>query len=381
MLTKRQLALLSLGTSLSFWDIFNVPFIESYASKVVGEIPSTLILTAEMLGYVSGGLINGLIGTKYGRKSGIIASMAFVFLGSLLGLISSSLIELLIAEFIIGIGIEGEIAVVPAYVSEMIDPNFRGRAVGMTMMSGFLMSLLVGPTAVALGESNWKALFLPSLFISALALVIRLKFPESRMWVQKRREKLTFDRAVVVFLTAWFFSYFTGYSLFASPVFDLISNSVRGVTPNLAFAYMLYGDPLGVVVGSIINDSVERKYVAVFTNAATAVLMAVWPFTTSFAFLATGFTIMFLQGMKFPAMYAYTAESVGTKIRSLGQGIADGLGHLGGALGPLIYAVLSTSMGISWGTIAVGIASLGSALLFALFGTRTNRKPLHELKG
>jgi len=68
MLSKKQLALLSLGTSLSFWDIFNVPYIENYASKAIGEVSSTLILSAEMIGYFLGGMVNGYIASKYGRK-------------------------------------------------------------------------------------------------------------------------------------------------------------------------------------------------------------------------------------------------------------------------------------------------------------------------
>ena len=58
-LRKLDLALLSLGYSLAFFDIFNVPYIENYSSKEIGLVPSALILSAEMIGYVLGGLING----------------------------------------------------------------------------------------------------------------------------------------------------------------------------------------------------------------------------------------------------------------------------------------------------------------------------------
>lgn len=132
MLTKKQLALLSLGTSLSFWDIFNVPYIENYASKYIGEVSSVLILSAEMMGYFLGGFVNGLIATKYGRKVGLLSSMILIALGSLIGLLSINNIQLIIAELLIGIGIEGEVATVPSYVSEMVTKDFRGRAVGYT---------------------------------------------------------------------------------------------------------------------------------------------------------------------------------------------------------------------------------------------------------
>ena len=381
MLTKKHLALLSVGASLSFWDIFNVPYIENYASATIGQLSSTLILTSEMLGYVVGGIINGAISTRFGRKNGLITSMLFIFLGSLLGFLSSSVPELLMSEFVIGMGIEGEIAVVPAYVSEMTRPEFRGRAVGITSLGGFLMSLVVGPVAVYLGEDQWKLLFVPSILISALALVTRLWFPESKMWIKKRNETLKFDKSVVVFLVVWFASYFTGYALFATPVFNLISQNVSEMRPDVAFTYMLYGDPLGVVVGSVLNDLIERRTTTVMTNGLTSVLMVLWPFMHSYAFIAIGFTIMFLQGMKFPAMYAYTAENIGTKLRSLGQGIADGIGHLGGAVGPIVYVFMDGLTNVSIATQLVGLVSLIAGGFALAYGLKTNNRSLEELKG
>lgn len=117
MLTKKQLALISVRTSLSFWDIFNVPYIIKDVSTQLGYVSSSLILTSEMIGYFVGGGINGYIASKFGRKLGIILSMLIIFIGSLLGFLSQNYLQLIIAEFIIGFGIEGEIAVVPSYVS------------------------------------------------------------------------------------------------------------------------------------------------------------------------------------------------------------------------------------------------------------------------
>ena len=85
--------------------------------------------------------------------------------------------------------------------------------------------------------------------------------------------------------------------------------------------------------------------------------------------------------MKFPAMYAYTAENMGTKLRSLGQGIADGIGHLGGAVGPIVYVLLEGSTNILVATQVVGLVSLIAGGLTLAYGLRTNRRSLEELKG
>jgi len=379
MLSKKQLALLSLGTSLSFWDIFNVPYIENYASKAIGEVSSVLILSAEMIGYFLGGAVNGYIASKYGRKKGLLLSMFLIAIGSLIGFLSFNEIELIVAELIIGIGIEGEVATVPSYVSEMVSKDFRGRAVGYTTLFGFLMSLVVGPIAVILGEDYWRLLFLPSLAIALVAFIFRIRLPESGMWIEKKDEKIKWDDTIIIFTLIWFTSYFTGYALFSTPIFSTIAS--KGFeNSSLYFTYILYGDPLGVVIGSLVNDYLERKYSSSFANLISGILMMAWPFFTGLPFLAIGFIIMFFQGFKFPTMYAYTAENLGTKIRTLGYGIADGVGHLGGAVGPVIMAILYLE-NVSVSYVTTGIMAVISASLLMAFGIKTKGKSLHELKG
>jgi len=379
MLSKKQLALLALGTSLSFFDIFNVPYIENYASKAIGEVSSTLILAAEMIGYFLGGIINGYIASKYGRKTGLLLSMLLIAIGSLIGFLSLSVAQLIIAELIIGIGIEGEVATVPSYVAEMSSKDFRGRAVGYTSLAGFLMSLIVGPLAVLLGESNWRFLFIPSLALALISLVYRVKLPESKMWLEKRQEKMKWDKAVIIFLLVWFTSYFTGYSTFAPTIFSTIAS--KGFeNSNLYYTYILYGVPVGVLIGSVVNDHIERKYSSSLANLISGALFTIWPFFNGLLFLVVGFIVMFFQGFKFPAMYTYTAENLGTKIRTFGYGIADGIGHLGGAVGPVVMTLLYLeNVNISY--FATGVAAIISASLIMAFGIKTKGKSLEELKG
>lgn len=241
------------------------------------------------------------------------------------------------------------------------------------------MSLVVGPIAVLLGEQYWRLLFLPSIVIAVVALVIRIKLPESKIWMEKRFEKIKWDKAIAIFIVIWFTSYFTGYALFSTPIFSTLFQKGFENT-SLYFTYILYGDPIWVVIGSLVNDFFERKYTSTLANLLSGVLVISWPFFVGIPFLAIGFTIMFFQGFKFPTTYAYTAENLGTKIRTLGYGIADGIGHLGGAIGPIIMAILY-SYNIQVSYFVVGVMSVISALLIITFGIRTKGKSLEELKG
>lgn len=381
MLSRKQLALLAIGTSLSFWDIFNVPYIVNAVSSIAG-FSSSLILTAELTGYFTGGIINGYIASVKGRKLGLLLSMIVITIGSLIGFLSTNLVELLIAEFIIGIGIEGEITMVSVYVSEMSEANNRGKSVGLTTLGGFLMSLVVGPYAIIVGN-NWKLLFLPSLIIAIIALIVRLHFPESIIWLNKRKTEkfsIKLNKSTLIFFIIWFTSYFAGYSLFSAPIFSLISEKGFQDT-SLYFTYILYGDPLGVIIGSLVNDKIERKFSSFITNFASGILIAIIaiiPLLSGFAFLAVGFLTMFLQGFKFPSMYAYTAENFKTEIRSLSYGIADGIGHSGGAVGPIIFTSLF-SINPTASFLVLGLVSMISGIMIVSKGIKTKGKSIEEL--
>jgi len=261
----------------------------------------------------------------------------------------------------------------------MVSKDFRGRAVGYTTLFGFLMTLVVGPIAVILSEDYWRLLFLPSLAIALVAFIFRIRLPESGMWIEKKDEKIKWDKTIVVFTLIWFTSYFTGYALFSTPIFSTIAS--KGFeNSSLYFTYILYSDPLGVVIGSLVNDYLERKYSSSLANLISGILMMAWPFFTGLPFLAIGFIIMFFQGFKFPTMYAYTAENLGTKIRTLGYGIADGIGHLGGAVGPVIMALLYLE-NVSVSYVTTGIMVIISASLIMAFGIKTKGKSLQDLKG
>ncbi|WP_054846326.1 MFS transporter [Sulfuracidifex tepidarius] len=380
MLSRKQLALLSVGTSLSFWDIFNVPYIIDYSAQQF-HVPSSspvanLPLTTEMIGYFLGGATNGLVSTYLGRKKGLVLTMLIIAIGSLIGLSSQDFLELSIAELLIGFGIEGEVAVIPSYVSEMTSASFRGRAVGLVNLGGFLMTLVVGPVAIFLGSGYWRLLFLAGLSMALFSAVFRVTLPESERWNKTRGEKVRISKSIIYFTLVWFFSYFAGYSLFSGTIFSIIDG--KGfVNSSLYFTYILYGDPLGVTLSSILNDRIERKWSSSFSNVLSGVAILSWAFLSGLPFLVAGFISMFFQGFKFPTMYAYTSENLNTRVRSLGMGIADGIGHLGGAVGPLLVS-LAYSTSPYYAIALMGLVSMISGFMLVK-GRKVNGKELEAI--
>jgi len=375
-----RLVILAVGMSLTFWDIFNVPYIINYSSTLfhVSHVLSNLPLSAEMLGYALGGIINGLIASLKGRKVGLLSSMLLISVGSFMGLLSPLFYWLIPAEFLIGLGVEGELSIAPAYIAETSPPNERGRRIGIVTTAGFLTTLVVGPIALLVGTERWRLLFLAGFLISIMAFILRLKLPESPMWVSSK-EKISWEWGAVIMTVVWFLSYFAGYSLFSEPIFSLIQS--RGfLESSLYYTYILYGVPMGVLIGTLVNDWLERKISTVLVNVLAGIILIIWPLTTGEFFIALGFTELLIQGFKFPAMYTYTAEIFRTKVRTLAYGIADGLGHLGGAIGPIVFSLLYYRLPTA-GMDLIGASSIIAGSIIALWGVRTKGRSLDRIRG
>ncbi|MEM3759367.1 MAG: MFS transporter, partial [Saccharolobus sp.] len=75
----------------------------------------------------------------------------------------------------------------------------------------------------------------------------------------------------------------------------------------------------------------------------------------------------------------YTAENFKSEIRSLGFGIADGIGHLGGFIGPIIFSSLN-AINVELSFLVVGVMSIIASLLLITKGVMVNKKSLEQIE-
>jgi putative MFS transporter len=76
--------------------------------------------------------------------------------------------------------------------------------------------------------------------------------------------------------------------------------------------------------------------------------------------------------------YTFTAERFPTRLRARGFALADGGGHLGGAVGALLLPTLVTGTTFFIGFTAIGITGLLAGLI-ALSGPRTSGRSLENV--
>ncbi len=142
---------------------------------------------------------------------------------------------------------------------------------------------------------------------------------------------------------------------------------------------------LGLALNAFIGERVERKT----SVAAAGVLMCVgallfYFFPHSFAWLTAATAVTSLAaGVFITNLYDYTASAYPTRVRSVGTGWTDGVGHGGAVAGPLIagalFAVTASDHHIAWFLWFTIAGSLLPGFLLLGLGMKQKRAVLEEI--
>jgi putative MFS transporter len=86
-----------------------------------------------------------------------------------------------------------------------------------------------------------------------------------------------------------------------------------------------------------------------------------------------GFIASATIGLLVPMLYTYTAEHFSTAARATGVALTDGLGHIGGALAPLIVLGANSAWGFSASFLVMAITGVVAGGLILLGVKATGR--------
>lgn len=166
-----------------------IPMIE--AEFGAGDWERNLVASCIFLGMLLGGLISGVLGDLYGRKTCMTFFTAVIAVFGGLTAIAGSLWQVACFRFLAGLGIGGNIPAIFSYVAETT--HSRGRGQYMTFvashwMLGSVVTAAIGwiilPHDVAIpliGLSGWRAYFLvciaPAVLLCALASLVLVESP------------------------------------------------------------------------------------------------------------------------------------------------------------------------------------------------------------
>jgi putative MFS transporter len=187
---------------------------------------------------------------------------------------------------------------------------------------------------------------------------------------------------VGLFVGIWFIYYIGNYgwltlapTLFTDKGYSLADSTTYLLVSGVGFL-------AGAYATTHFADRIERKFsIAAFAVAWGISLLVIGFAVSPTIIIVFGFIASATIGLLVPMLYTYTAEHFPTSARATGVALSDGLGHVGGALAPLIvlgaytawgfgasFVVMAASGFVAGGLILLGIQATGRSLETAVPG-------------
>ena len=163
-----------------------IPYYQHASVFVIGYIASGALLGAAL-----GAITAAFFTDKYGRKFFLIADIAVYALGIVLSIATVNVVMLMIARTVVGFAIGADSAVATAYISEFTPKKRRGRSGAMQqymIILGIFLSFLVAMITFLLipglaYSADWRIILGLAIIPAIIALVIRVRMPESPRWL------------------------------------------------------------------------------------------------------------------------------------------------------------------------------------------------------
>lgn len=425
---RKLLWIVGAGYFFAFFDIVTI----SYATPVIAgqfHVSKTTVaysVTSSLIGYIIGAFADGAVADKWGRRLSLGLSVAVFSLGTILAAASTNVVELIAFRFIAGLGIGAEIATVTTYIGEVSPARLRGRYTSWaTTMAyaGFAVVPFVARGLVPTFAAGWRILFLIGAIGGLTILVMRRGLPQSPRWlvsqgrVEEAQEEVASaeetarevvegslpepqpvpDEAaaerfpvrallrrpmigrVGLFIAIWFVYYIGNYgwltlapTLFTDKGYSLADSTTYLLVSGIGFL-------VGAYATTRFSDRFERKYTtALFAVLWGISLLLIGYLVSPGIIIGIGFVASMTIGLTVPTLYTYTAEHFPTNARATGVALGDGLGHIGGALAPLIVLGAATTWGFSSAFLVMAISGFVAAGLI-LLGIRATGTSLEKV--
>lgn len=203
---------------------------------------------------------------------------------------------------------------------------------------------------------------------------------KSATYIEILSNPMYLRRTIVLFLM-WFVAFITVYGIGAGLTTVLASLKYTPPEAGLIAAVGTFGFIAVAVFDYAFGERLERKYWLPIAAVLTILggLIIAFSGTGNFAVSAIGSIILFIGFNLFvPMCWAWSAENYPTRARATGFALVDGVGHIGGGVGIIVFAPLIPLMGPVITFLVFG-GFLVVAAIVAQFGTATRQKRLDEV--
>jgi MFS transporter, SHS family, lactate transporter len=299
---KHVVAASFLGWTLDAFDFFLLVFvlkdIAQEFNTQIADVTFAILLTLAMRPI--GAYLFGRAADRWGRRPTLMIDVLLYSVIEFASGFAPSLTVLLILRAIFGIAMGGEWGVGASLTMESIPPQARGFVSGL-LQSGyptgyFLASIVYGLLFQYIG---WRGMFMVGVIPALLVFYIRRKVPESPSW----KPTTTRSNTLAIVQSHWRLGI---YAVFLMTAFNFFSHGTQDLYPTflqvqhgfspheVGLIAVIYN--IGAIIGGIsfgsMSERFGRRRIIIITAVLSLVILPLWAFSTSAAWLALGAFLM-----------------------------------------------------------------------------------------
>jgi MFS transporter, SHS family, lactate transporter len=289
-----------LGWTLDAFDFFILVFVLPSVAKDFGKgIPAlALTITVTLAFRPVGALIFGLLADRYGRRLPLMIDLVFYSVVEVLSGLAPDYTTFLVLRALFGIGMGGEWGIGASLAMEKVPPRWRGVLSGF-LQEGYAVGYLLAACCYffVFPRWGWRPMFFIGGLPALLALFVRFRVKESRVWEKSKAESwahlgrgIAAQWKLFLYLVA-LMTMMNFVSHGTQDMYPTFLKIERGFSPQtVAKIAVLYN--MGALVGGIVfglfSDRFGRR-----RSMVTALLLAVlaiplWAYAPTMAGLVVG---------------------------------------------------------------------------------------------
>ena len=287
------------------------------------------ILSLQMLGFLLGGILWGVLGDKLGRKQILFGSIALYSIANIANAFVTDLVSYNIIRFFAGLGLAGELGAAVTLVSELLDKEIRGYGTMIVASVGLLGAVAAGLLA---NTFHWRVMYFIGGVLGLLLLVARAKVLESSMFEKAKTMSVKRGDFLSLFTSLNKFSRYIRVILVGVPIWYAVAILVifspemakfLGVRGEVNVKWAIMWTYLGVAVGDVISGTLSQ--ILKSRKRSVIVFLIFLSLTVAAYLLSRGlhvnllYVLMFLLGVGtgyWAVFITIAAELFGTNLRA-----------------------------------------------------------------
>ncbi len=431
---RRAVLISGMGFFTDAYDLFVIGIVGAIVATQwhLSTMQTSWVTGSAILGAFVGAFVFGRIADVLGRKVVYTVVALIMIVGALGSALSPGFLFLVIARFVLGLGIGGDYPVSAVLMSEYANRADRGRLVGLVFSMqavGLIVGPLVGLVLLSTGLSpdlTWRVLLGAGALPAAGVIYLRARMPESPRFrarvrgqaSQAAHELRDFSAGVIAassvaeaprqrmsvrqFFTnprmlllilgtagSWFlfdYAYYGNTISLPSILLEVAPNATLVGKLWLTLGiFVIFAVP-GYLLAVWKIDSIGHRTLQVIgfaVMAACFLVLGLVPVLTVdvVPFLAIfGFSYLFTEFGPNTTTFVLPSEVFPVEMRTTGHGVAAGIGKFGAFVGVFLVPQLQTHVGLrGMLLVAAGAALVGMGLTFVL--PEPSSRSLEEVSG